>query len=490
MMDARKAAERLVDHALSCGLLNSEDRTWAYNTALAHLEGADLEAGGVADEDLAANVMGLIMPRPSEVAATFWKLHAQSPRMATDYLYRLSCDANYVRTEAIARNVCWEAQTQWGVLQITINRTKPEKDPRDIARLAAPKVQAASDAVDYPACRLCVENEGYWGRPEGAPGGEYPPRGNLRIVPMRLGGQQWGMQYSPYAYYNEHCIAMNSLHIPMHVDRSCLQNLFDFVDLLPHYFIGSNAGLPVVGGSILNHDHFQGGRCRFPMDDAPRIDSFEVPGFPNVDAAVLKWPVSVLSLRCEDRCELIDCADHILETWSTYDDAEVGIVSITNGVPHNAVTPILRKDAGVYTLNMALRNNITSEEHPLGVFHPHEELHHIKKENIGLIEVMGLAILPPRLAPELAAVADALVANKGLPHEELLALLEQNPLTRGHAAWACEVAARRSEMNADNASEILKQEVGCVFAQVLETTGVFKWDDAGRGALRRFLDAL
>jgi UDPglucose--hexose-1-phosphate uridylyltransferase len=484
------AVSRFVDDAVTRGVVRPEDRTWAYNTVLAQVGNASLAHERLADEDFAANVMGLVMPRPSEVADRFWELHAESPDAATDYFYRLCCDAHYVRTAAIARNLRWGAPTRWGMLQISINRSKPEKDPRDIARLAQapPKVSTEGD----PTCRLCMSNEGFWGRPADGAAEAYPPRGNLRIVPIVLNGERWGVQYSPYAYYNEHCIAMNGDHVPMHVDRACFEAMFDFVDQLPHYFIGSNADLPIVGGSILAHDHFQGGRHRFPLDDAPCDHGIDLPAFPHVQAFVLKWPTTVLSLRGADRNELVDCACGILDAWRSYDDSAVGIISHTGDVPHNTITPILRKDGAAYTFNLALRCNITTPAHPLGAFHPHEELHHIKKENIGLIEVMGLAILPPRLERELAAVADVLVAHaaaggSGIALEEELA---GSPLTAAHTAWACDVARRHPQLSDETVETTLRQEVGEAFAQVLETTGVFKWDEPGRGALDRFLDSL
>lgn len=508
-MNGTREAKRLVDSAVAKGLVEARDRTWAFNTVLAHLNEVEAGPEGWLDEDFRANLMGLVMPRPSQVAERFWALHRDSPKAATDYFYRLSCDAGYVRTEAVTRNLVWDASTEWGPLRITINCSKPEKDPRDIARLARAQVQD-SEAEPYPACRLCMENEGFWGRPAGDPRGAYPPRGNLRIVPLQLAGCRWGLQYSPYAYYNEHCIAMNSVHVPMHIDRQCFEAMFDFIDQLPHYFIGSNADLPIVGGSILNHDHFQGGRFRFPMDEAPCAEEFEVPGFPTVRARVLKWPVSVLSLRARDRGAIIGAACRVLKAWRGYDDQQVGIVSRTGGVRHNTITPILRIDGEEYVLNLALRCNITSADHPLGVFHPHEELHHIKKENIGLIEVMGLAILPGRLKCELATVADVLAGQADAAHGvpaaahspqspdaggassqgSLFSMLTSNPLTVSHASWACDVAARHDGVNRECAEAVLRQEVGQVFARVLETAGVFKWDDAGRAALRRFLRAI
>jgi UDPglucose--hexose-1-phosphate uridylyltransferase len=381
--------------------------------------------------------MGAIMPRPSEVAARFDELVAtRGAKAATDWFYRLCVDVDYVRASAIARNIAWTTPTPWGELEITINKSKPEKDPRDIAAAgAAPKGEA------YPACQLCVENEGYAGRPAAL--GEHPARQNLRIVPIELGGERWGFQYSPYAYFNEHCIAMSSEHRPMHVDRTAISCLLDFVDLLPHYFIGSNADLPIVGGSILSHDHFQGGLHEFPMMRAQELDAFRMTAFPQVECFVVRWPLTVLRLRCASRQELLDAAVHVLDVWRNWNAPEVGVISHdADGTRHNTVTPICRRRGDDYELDLTLRCNVTSDEHPLGVFHPHEDKWHVKKENIGLIEVMGLAILPPRLEAEL------------------------------------------------DAGRLTRDEIGRIFSGVLEDAGVFKWDDAGRAAMAAFIDAI
>ncbi len=468
-MAVETAATDLVLYALSCGLIEETDLNWAYNRVLecigapgplavfSELEGpsADFEqplyelveagvANGMVEDTLggrdrlAMRIMGVLTPRPSEVASIFWALYEEDgPKAATDYLYQLSCDVDYVRVSAIAKNLGWNAETPWGALEITINKSKPEKDPRDIA--AAGKAPVGEK---YPACQLCVENEGYAGRGAAHAMGEHPARQNLRIVPITLMDERWGLQFSPYAYYNEHCIAMSVEHRPMHIDRAAFTCLLDFVDLFPHYFIGSNADLPIVGGSILSHDHFQGGLHTFPMMKAETVGTFKMKAFPHVDGSIVKWPLSVLRLECTDREELLEAACHVLEAWRAWSDESVGVYAETDGVPHNTITPICRKNGDTYALNLALRCNITSDEHPLGVFHPHADKWHVKKENIGLIEVMGMAILPPRL---------------------------------------------ETEMDAGN---ITREEIGRVFGAVLEDAGVFKWDDAGRAAQQRFVDSL
>ena len=462
-----EAASWFVRYALEQGIIEPEDQAWAFNRLLeavgaygpAPLEVAadaftldtaldELAEAGVANgmaEDtatgrdrLAMRVAAAIMPRPSEIAASFGALRlSEGPKAATDWFYQLCCDVNYVRRSAIARNLEWVTDTTWGPLEITINKSKPEKDPRDIAAAgAAPAGEA------YPACQLCVENEGYSGRPAALAGG-HPARQNLRIVPIELGGEQWGFQYSPYAYFEEHCIAMSAEHRPMHVDRAALGCLLDFVDLFPHYFIGSNADLPIVGGSILSHDHFQGGLHEFPMMRAEVTQTFSLAPFFSVRGEVLRWPLSVLKLSCDDRDVLQEAAVYVLDAWRDWTDEQVGVrAADDDGTPHNTVTPVCRREGDDYVLYLALRCNVTTEEHPLGVFHPHADKWHVKKENIGLIEVMGLAILPPRLEAEL------------------------------------------------DAGRLTREEIGQVFGAVLEDAGVFKWDDEGRAALGRFLDTL
>ena len=499
----------VVAHSIDTGIIEPDDGRWAVNrileaigepgdpgcaltttgsgaaadSALPFHEALDLLGetavanGRASSLDAATSaIMGVIMPRPSEVSRTFAALLGDDPRRATDYLHGLSTASDYIKTRQIARNVKWETPTRWGDLQITINLSKPEKDPHAIARAGS----APSDGA-YPACQLCMENEGYAGRGGDSALGSHPARQDLRIAGLELGGEPWGLQYSPYAYFNEHCIAMSAEHRPMHVDRSCLDNLLGLVGLLPHYFFGSNADLPIVGGSILAHDHFQGGRHVFPMEGAADDVAFGLRGFPNVNARTIAWPLSVIRLTGDDPVELAAAADFVLGAWRGHDDPEAGIVSHTGDVPHNTVTPIARRRGEAYELDLALRCNITDDEHPLGVFHPHAELHHIKKENIGLIEVMGLAILPPRLERELGAVADALLAG---------ADLDADQATASHAAWARDVARRHPGLDESNVRGILRDEVGAVFAQVLEDAGVFKWTPEGRAAQARFLAKL
>ncbi|WP_417573867.1 UDP-glucose--hexose-1-phosphate uridylyltransferase [Parolsenella catena] len=513
----RGAAQGLADYAATHGLTGADDRVWAYNAILecagatgpapapgwvlgtpAPGDAFDLDAtlaaiseaavaNGVADDTASGRdrascrVMGLLMPRPSQVSARFHELAAHDPKAATDWFYQLCCDAGYVRRSAIARNVKWSTPTRWGDLEITINLSKPEKDPREIAAAGV----AANDGEKYPACQLCIENEGYPGRAASAPGGAHPARQNLRIVPLELGGERWGLQYSPYAYFNEHCIAMSAHHRPMHIDRATLGCLLDFVDTVPHYFIGSNADLPIVGGSILSHDHFQGGAHEFPMMRAATAETFAMAAHPNVGGEVLEWPLSVLRLAAASRDELLGACVHVIDAWRSWSDVAAGVIARDeDGTPHNTVTPVIRRVGERYEAYLALRCNVTTSEHPLGVFHPHAEYHHIKRENIGLIEVMGLAILPPRLVPELEAVRGHLLAGD-------LDALEADELTASHAAWARDVYARRAvELTPEGALDVLHEEVGAVFGRVLENAGVFKWDEAGRAAQRRFLDSL
>ena len=525
--ELRDAAQALVSYAAAQGLQEPGDRVWSYNAilecagafgpapteewvldeaepvadpsfdldaALATIAEAAVENDAADDtasgrDRAACRVMGLLMPKPSEVAAIYRGLAEEDgPMAATDWFYQLCCDAGYVRRSAIAKNIEWVTPTRWGGLEITINLSKPEKDPREIAAAGAAK----NDGEKYPACQLCIENEGYAGRAASAPGGAHPARQNLRIIPIEMNGERWGLQYSPYAYFNEHCICMSAHHRPMHIDRTAVNCLLDFVDNVPGYFIGSNADLPIVGGSILSHDHFQGGNHVFPMMEAAVASEFTMAGYPGVTGAVLEWPMSVLRLRAKDRAMLLDAAEHVIDAWRVWTDESVGVIANEpDGTRHNTVTPVVRRvdaEGNVggdgYEVYLALRCNVTTDEHPLGVFHPHAEYHHIKKENIGLIEVMGLAILPPRLVPELSAVAEHLLAGDvaGLAADELCA---------SHAEWAAEVYERRgSELTAENAIDILHEEVGAVFGHVLENAGVFKWDEAGRAACQKFVDSL
>ncbi len=486
----------LVRYALERGLISADDRTWAANRLMDAL-GLDhwsnpepgpvrplenilrdildwaVESGrcepGVASRDLLdTELMGRLTPRPSEVRHIFWKKYAQSPEAATDWFYAFAQDTDYIRRYRIAKDVKWVAPTEYGDLDITINLAKPEKDPRAIA--------AAKNAPQnaYPACQLCAENEGYAGRLD------HPARQNHRLIPLTLDGQDWFFQYSPYVYYNEHCIVLNARHIPMKIDRSTFRKQMDFLRRFPHYFIGSNADLPIVGGSILSHDHFQGGRYTFAMAKAPVETAVSFPGYEDVEAGIVKWPMSVLRIRCADPDRLVDLADRIQLAWRGYSDPSADILAETGGEAHNTVTPIARMREERFELDLVLRNNRTTEQYPLGIFHPHQELHHIKKENIGLIEVMGLAVLPSRLKTELAALADALVRGGDIRADETLAK---------HADWAEELAAKYT-FTTENALPILEDEVGKVFARVLEHAGVYKRTPEGQAAFLRFVDSM
>ena len=424
-------------------------------------------AGDVTSRDLLdTKLMGILTPRPHEVRKRFAELYALSPREATDWYYRFSQDTDYIRRYRIEKDVRWTAPTEYGDLVITINLSKPEKDPKAIA--------AARNAPQsgYPKCLLCAENEGYAGRMN------HPPRQNHRLIPVTIGGSQWFMQYSPYVYYNEHCIVLNAKHTPMVIGREAFEKLLDFVTAFPHYFIGSNADLPIVGGSILSHEHFQGGHFTFPMEKAPVEKEISFEGFPGVRAGIVKWPLSVIRLTGADRGKLTDLAVRILNCWRGYTDEEAFIFAETDGVPHNTITPIARRRGTDYELDLVLRNNITTAEHPLGVYHPHAELHHIKKENIGLIEVMGLAVLPARLKQELAGVEEALLTGAPLTGD-----LEK------HAPWAEELKTRY-QFTRENTAGILREEVGKVFAKVLEHAGVYRRNEEGAKAFARFIDAV
>ena len=414
-------------------------------------------------------LMNALMPRPSQVREAFWKEYKESPEKATEYFYKLSQDSNYIRRYRVCKDMKWMTATEYGDLDITINLSKPEKDPKAIA---AARTQKQSG---YPKCLLCIQNEGYAGRVN------HPARQNHRIIPITINQSQWGFQYSPYVYYNEHCIVFCGEHSPMKIDRSTFVKLFDFVGQFPHYFLGSNADLPIVGGSILTHDHFQGGHYEFAMAKAPIETPVTIPGYEDVEAGIVKWPMSVIRIRHNDRERLIDLADHILKAWRGYTDEESFIFAETDGEPHNTITPIARKKDGIFELDLVLRNNITTEEHPLGVYHPHEKLHHIKRENIGLIEVMGLAVLPSRLKGELSALKEAILAGKNLREDEVLAK---------HADWAEEFMASYDKIDESNIDAILQDEVGKVFAQVLEDAGVYKRTESGKEGFLRFIGTL
>ena len=433
------------------------------------------EKGILAENDIVhrdlfdTKIMGLLTPKPSQVMAKFRELYAISPREATDYYYKFSQDTDYIRRYRIAKDMKWVAETEYGDLDITINLSKPEKDPKAIA---AAKLAKQSG---YPKCLLCKENVGYRGRLN------HPARQNHRIMPVTIQNSDWNMQYSPYVYYNEHCIVFNGEHIPMKIEHDTFCKLLDFVEQFPHYFVGSNADLPIVGGSILSHDHFQGGNYEFTMDRAPIETFFEVKGFEEVEAGIVKWPMSVIRLRCADREKLTGMSDLILEKWRGYTDEAAFIFAETEGEPHNTITPIAHYKDGKYQLDLVLRNNITTKEHPLGVYHPHAELHHIKKENIGLIEVLGLAILPSRLKAEIELLKDAILQKKDIRSIEEI---------QKHADWVEAFLPTYKEVNADNIQEILQKEIGLVFCQVLSDAGVFKRDEAGKAAFLRFVESL
>lgn len=429
-----------------------------------------IEENSVVYRDLFdTKLMAKLVARPSTIIEKFNTLYEKSPKEATDFYYKFSQDTDYIRRYRIKKDVKWTTETEYGTMDLTINLSKPEKDPKAIA--------AAKNAKQsgYPKCLLCMENEGYAGRLN------HPARQNHRIIPVTIQGSRWGFQYSPYVYYNEHCIVFNSRHIPMKIEHDTFCKLFDFVKQFPHYFVGSNADLPIVGGSILSHDHFQGGHYEFAMAKAPVEKRFTVAGFADVEAGIVKWPMSVIRLSGVDTERIIALADRILNTWRGYTDEAAFIFAETDGEPHNTITPIARKRGDKYELDLVLRNNITTAEHPLGVYHPHAELHHIKKENIGLIEVMGLAVLPARLKGEMEKLAQAILAGSDIRGDEVLAK---------HADWVEEFLPKYDSVTADNIMEILHEEIGLVFAKVLEHAGVYKRDAAGREAFARFVESL
>ena len=497
---------KLVQYGLITGLVSAEDKVYTTNRLLELFELDELEdmdetmaaeAEAVTTEDLEAiltsmmdyaveqgimkedgivyrdlfdtRIMSVLVPRPSEVIRTFKQLYEESPEKATDYYYKLSCDTDYIRRYRIKKDMKWLAPTEYGDLDITINLSKPEKDPKAIA--AARNAKQAG----YPKCLLCMENEGYAGRVN------HPARQNHRIIPVTIQNDTWGFQYSPYVYYNEHCIVFNGQHVPMKIEHNTFCKLFDFVKQFPHYFVGSNADLPIVGGSILSHDHFQGGHYEFAMAKAPVERSFTVKGFEDVQAGVVKWPMSVIRISGSDSDRLIELADVILSKWRCYTDEAAFIYAETDGEPHNTITPIARKRGDLYELDLVLRNNITTEEHPLGVYHPHAKLHHIKKENIGLIEVMGLAVLPARLKGEMEQLKAAILSGKDLRSDEVL---------EKHADWVDEFSAKYDCIDASNIDKVVENEIGLVFMQVLEDAGVYKRCPEGQAAFDRFIQSI
>ena len=414
-------------------------------------------------------IMSMLVPRPSEVISEFETRYEKSPMEATDYFYKLSQDTDYIRRYRIKKDQKWVAATKYGNLDITINLSKPEKDPKAIAAAKTAKQSG------YPKCLLCMENEGYAGRVN------HPARQNHRVIPVVINGSRWGFQYSPYVYYNEHCIVFNSQHIPMKIEHDTFCKLFDFVKQFPHYFVGSNADLPIVGGSILSHDHFQGGHYEFAMARAQVERTFTVKGFEDVEAGIVNWPMSVIRISAADSGRLVALADVILNAWRGYSDEAAFIFAETDGEPHNTITPIARKRGEKFELDLVLRNNITTEEHPLGVYHPHANLHHIKKENIGLIEVMGLAVLPARLKDEMEKLAEAILSGADLRKDELL---------EKHADWVEEFLPRYPQINKDTVMDIIHKEIGNVFMQVLEDSGVYKRNEEGQAAFDRFIESL
>ena len=484
--------DALVNYALDRALIQEGDELWAYNRLLEVMgldeaEGEPVEAElpqilnaltddavrrGLIDDNITARdlfdtrLMGAILPPPHEVRAIFEGLRVDYPEAATDWYYQFSCDSNYIRRDRIQKDLKWVYPSEYGDLDITVNLSKPEKDPRAIA---AAKLAPQSG---YPKCQLCAENEGYAGRMN------HPARQNHRIIPLTINDAPWYFQYSPYVYYNEHCIVFNAKHTPMKIDKAAFLKLFDFVSQFPHYFVGSNADLPIVGGSILSHDHFQGGHYEFAMAKAPVETPLSFAGFEDVQAGIVKWPMSVIRLTGSDRFRLADLADKILLAWRGYTDEAATILAETEGVPHNTITPIVRRRGEDYQIDLVLRNNLTTEDYPLGLYHPHQNLHHIKKENIGLIEVMGLAVLPSRLKAELEALRKAILTG---------ADLRADPLTASHADWAEELKTRYT-FTEENAEEILRREVGAVFLQVLCDAGVYKRDEQGQAAFLRFLN--
>ena len=488
--------DSLVSYAMNNGLAEPEDHIVLVNRLLDLLGKPDYEpsdepqtedleeilAGilayavekGLCDDGITAKdifdtrIMGALTPMPREVIRTFREKYAEDPVKATDWYYKFSCDTDYIRRYRIAKDMRWKYASDYGELDITINLSKPEKDPKAIA--------AAKNAPQtaYPKCQLCVENEGYAGRMN------HPARANHRIVPIEVCNQPWCLQYSPYVYYNEHCIVFNSQHVPMKIDKSAFEKLLDFVRVFPHYFVGSNADLPIVGGSILSHEHFQGGHYTFAMETAPVEEKLSFKGFEDIQAGIVKWPMSVIRLQGADPARIADLADKILLAWRGYTDESVSVIAFSDGQPHNTITPIARRRGQDFELDLVLRCNITTEEHPMGVFHPHADKHHIKKENIGLIEVMGLAVLPSRLKQELTDLAAAVVGGKDISSDETLSK---------HAAWLEELKQAYT-FNEDNALDIILKETGKVFAAVLEDAGVYKNTPEGKAAFLKFVDSI
>ena len=490
--------KKLVEYGVQAGLVPECERIYTTNLLLEmfcedsyediEIDGEDIEledvlknlldeavSRGIIEDSIVyrdlfdTRLMNCLMPRPSQVQKSFWEKYEKSPKEATEYFYKLSQDSDYIRRYRVKKDMKWKVDSPYGEIDITVNLSKPEKDPKAIA--AAKNAKASS----YPKCLLCMENEGYAGRVS------HPARENHRIIPITVNDSEWGFQYSPYVYYNEHCIVFNGQHTPMKIEKAAFVKLFDFVKLFPHYFLGSNADLPIVGGSILSHDHFQGGHYTFAMAKAPIEREVTVPGYEDVEAGIVKWPLSVLRIRSKDEKRLIELADHILGKWRGYTDEAAFIFAETDGEPHNTITPIARKVGEVFELDLTLRNNITTEEHPLGVYHPHAKRHHIKKENIGLIEVMGLAVLPSRLKEEIELLAEYITEGKDIRSNEKI---------EKHAEWAEAFLAEYDNVTKENVTDILKKEIGNVFVEVLEDAGVYKCTEEGREAFMRFVKTL
>ena len=493
----QESIKKLVCYGIEKGLLNKRDEIYVTNRILEILNIDEFECSenfsdvnleetlkelldfavekGIIEDNITARdlfdtkLMGALLPLPSYVTNKFYELYKVSPKTATDYYYNFSCDSDYIRRYRIKKDLKWEAETEYGTLDITINLSKPEKDPKAIA--------AAKNApqAGYPKCLLCKECEGYAGRMN------FPARQNHRIIPVRINDSDWFFQYSPYVYYNEHCIVFNGEHSPMSINPGTFRKLFDFVKQFPHYFVGSNADLPIVGGSILSHDHFQGGHYTFAMAKAKIETPLTFEGFEDVGAGILKWPMSVIRLSADNTDRIIELASKILDNWRHYTDEDAFIFAETDGVPHNTITPIARKNGENFELDLVLRNNITTKEHPLGVFHPHSELHHIKKENIGLIEVMGLAVLPARLKNEMTDLKSAILSGKDIRNDQVLSK---------HADWTYEIKNKYNDINKDNIDKIINDEIGIVFSKVLEHAGVFKRTKEGLASFLKFAESV
>ena len=491
-----KVISELVSYGMLNGLITEDDKVYVINRLLELFDKKDfvwsdeqvrpihliledmmnyaIEQGIMEDDTITTKdlfdtkIMGLITPMPSQVREKFQRLYSESPKLATDYYYKFSQDTNYIRRDRIEKDEKWTTDTEYGQIDITINLSKPEKDPRDIAKAATAKKN------EYPKCLLCEENEGYAGHIS------HPARQNHRIIPVKLADRDYYFQYSPYVYYNEHCIVFNKEHTPMKIDKAAFVKLLDFVKQFPHYIVGSNADLPIVGGSILSHDHFQGGSYTFAMAKAPYEYMFQIKGYEDVTSGIVKWPMSVIRLQSKKPERIVELSDYILNAWRNYTDEDAFIFSETDGEPHNTITPIARMNGDLYEMDLVLRNNITTEEKPWGVYHPEEKLHHIKKENIGLIEVMGLAVLPARLKKEMLTLGEAIVEGKDIRTMEEI---------EKHADWVDEWR-NHYNITKENVNQILKDEIAKVFVKVLECAGVYKRTEEGQNAFKRFIASL